>query len=112
MLAELWRRYPTQLRADLQRYFGLNVERMGRDFSCWQAAACAVSLPLGSSTHAAIDPRASYTREELFLHTLVNLLAKEHLPFPWEEAERQIADFEAVGLDEFKRWHAREWREE
>ncbi len=105
-LVGLWMEYPDEVRADLQRYFGLNIEHMGTEFSCWQAAACLRCLPLGSALLAKVNPAAQYTRAELYLHGLLDAAAGKHLPFPWEndETREKIADFEAVPADEFDEW--------
>lgn len=106
-LAVAWRLHRTELRADMQRYYGMDIERMGVDFTIWQAAACAVRLPLGSSLMAALDPRAQYTLTDYLLHRLGDMLAGKHLPYPWElETEKPVADFGTMPLEDFKRWHA------
>ena len=106
-LAWCWKHHRAEIRADFQRYYHLNIERMGTDFSVWQAAACAVRLPLGSSLMAAIDPKAQYTITDYLLHRLGDMLAGKHIPFPWETpADVPVADFGTMPINEFKRWHA------
>lgn len=51
--------YPDELRADLQREFGLNVDEMGRSFSCRHAAACMAHMAGPSSLRRALDERGS-----------------------------------------------------
>ena len=51
MLGAALGQYPDELRADLQRNFGLNLDRMGVDYSCAHAAACLVNM-LGPSSIA------------------------------------------------------------
>lgn len=105
-LVVAWKMHRAELRADLQRYYGMNIERMGQDFSIWQAAACAARLPLGSSLMAAIDPKAQYTQSDFLIHRIGDILAGKHIPYPWEnETERPVADFGSMPIDDFKRWH-------
>lgn len=101
-----WKHHRTELRADLQRYYNLNIERMGADFSVWQAAACAVRLPLGSSLMAALDPKASYTQSDYLMHRIGDILAQKHIPYPWEStADVPVADFGTMPIDDFRAWH-------
>lgn len=44
------------MRADLQRFYGLNLDRMGSEFSAYHAACCLANVPKGSALAAAIDP--------------------------------------------------------
>ncbi|MBQ6453752.1 MAG: hypothetical protein IJJ14_05300 [Coriobacteriales bacterium] len=104
--------HPTEVRADLQRYFNLNIERMGKDFSVWQVAACVCCLPLGSATLTAIDPRNRYTIEDFLLHRIGDFLAHEHVPYPWEaQHDQPIADFGSATVEEFIAWRNKEWRD-
>ena len=107
-----WVTHPTEVRADLQRYYHLNIERMGEEFSIWQAAACVCCLPMGSSLLAATDPKLQYSMTDYLLHRVSDLLAGKHLPYPWEaETRRAIADFGSLSVDEFMEWRNREWRD-
>ena len=112
MLAYAWKHHRTQLRADLQRYYHLNIERMGHDFTIWQAAACAAALPLGSSLMQAIDPRAQYTLTDYLLHRISEQLAGQHIPYPWENADKPLADFGSMPIEDFKKWHAEKFKEQ
>ena len=112
-------RYPAQVRADLQRYYGLNLDRFGVDFGAFHAGACLCNLPIGSATMAAIDERATYTRSEYMLHAIMCGLVGKAIPYPWEK-KRGIdgIETEAVPLDEFREWYehtnwkeAGEWQE-
>lgn len=78
---------------------------MGQDFTIWQAAACAAALPLGSALMAAADPKAQYTLTQYLLHRISEQLAGQHIPYPWESADEPVADFGAMDIDDFKRWH-------
>ena len=106
--------YPDEVRADLQRYFGLNIEHMGHDFSIWQAAACLRCLPLGSNLLTKIDPQMGYTKEDYLLHGIRDALYRQHLPYPWEinrETSGQ-GTFDAVPVDEFDAWRKNtRWKE-
>lgn len=107
------------MRADLQRYYGLNLDRLGTDFSAFHAAACLSCLPLGSSLLSAIDGRANYTYGEYLLHSIMSMLAGKEIPFPWDKKKTGIEgiETEAVPLDEFIDWYTNtsfkevdEWR--
>lgn len=39
---------PSELRADLQQYYGLDIDGMGADYSHAHAACCAAQLPAGA----------------------------------------------------------------
>lgn len=105
--------HPAQLRADLQRYYGLNIERMGEEFSVWHAAECASCLPLGSSLLAKIDPKLGWTNKEYMLHGIMCALAGSQIPFPWDkETGIDGLDTESVPLDQFRDWYENtEWKE-
>lgn len=112
MFCAAWGRYRTELRADLQRFFHLDIDRVGADFSIWQAAACVACLPMGSSLLQAIDPKLQYTTTDFLLHRIGDLLAREHIPFPWEKGEQAIADFRVMDKDAFDAWRSgNTWRE-
>lgn len=51
--------YPEELRADLQRQYHLNIDDMGRSYSCRHAAECAAHLAWPSSLSEAIDNAGS-----------------------------------------------------
>lgn len=106
LLAQAWCLYRTETRADLQRYYGLNIERMGKDFSIWHAAACVACLPLGSRLMQAIDPKAQYSQSDYLLHRLGDFMAQQHIPYPWEMKDKKVADFGTMEIESFKRWHA------
>ena len=113
-LAYAWNHHRTQVRADLQRYYRLNIERMGTDFSIWQAAACAAALPLGSTLMQAIEPKAMYTLSDFLMHRIGDILCGKHIPYPWEEneTEKPVADFGKMDIDDFKAWHAERFENE
>ena len=94
-------------------YYGLNLDRMGHDFTIWQAAACAACLPLGSALLAAIDPKLQYTTADYLVHRLGDLLAHQHIPYPWEQQSRQqIASFGSMPIDELDKYlNGTEWRD-
>ncbi len=79
----MWRKHPTELRADFQRVYGICWDDVlsGR-YTVTHAAALAVSLPLGSRCLAAEDERAGWTNSELLLLALVNSMREEPIdPF-------------------------------
>ena len=101
------RDHPVQIRADLQRYYGLNIDHMGATYSASHAAACAACLPMGSATLAAYEPALAWTWVEHKIHEIESILARKVLPYPWEKQPPQEVEFEAVPLDEFTEWYQR-----
>ena len=60
MLACLLARHPDELRADFQRFYGLNLDGMGVDYSTLHAALLAACLPRESATVRAERPEATW----------------------------------------------------
>lgn len=114
LLALAIKRHPAQVRADLQRFYGLNLDRMGAEFSAYHAADCLACLPHGSAFREAVDPSTVWTDAEYFLHGIVQMLAGKEIPYPWEKSKTGIdgVDTEAVPLDEFYDWYTNsKWKE-
>lgn len=112
-LAFAIRTHPVQVRADLQRYYGLNIDRMGSDFGAFHAAGCIACLPTGSALLSAIDGRLAWGTSDFLLHGIAQMLAGKELPFPWDEKSGiDGVETEAVPLDEFRDWYENnEWKE-
>ena len=72
MLARELDEHPDELRADLQQYYGLNIDGMGRDFSTLHAAALVAQMPEGSRTARAHDPDAAWTLDRLLAAVVAN----------------------------------------
>lgn len=73
MLFAGWRRlYPAELRADFQQYYGLNLDRMGIEYTVLHAADLAVMLPRGSRVLARIDPATEWTIEAQIMAASAN----------------------------------------
>ena len=66
-LSAMRRAKPDELRADMQQYYGLDMDGMGRDHSVMHYATCAAQLPLGSRTMSALNPDASWGWTERLL---------------------------------------------
>ena len=78
MLAALLGNHPDELRADLQRFFGLNLDRMGLDYTVAHAAACAANLPREAACVRAVAPEAAWSDETYLLSAceyLLNIIA-------------------------------------
>lgn len=80
--------YASELRADFQQFYGLNIDRMGEEYSLLHAADLAVQLPFEARVWAAI--RKEKTEEEE------------------EEEERPFS----VSIDEFNQLINQEWEDE
>lgn len=73
MLAELVRKHESALRADLQQYYGIDLDRaMSGEHSPVQVAACACGLQPGSRVLTAIDPDFAWTLTDQLLALQVN----------------------------------------
>ena len=62
--------YPEELRADLQRFYGLDIDRMGLDYSVAHAAACAANLPRDAACVRAVSPEAAWSDETYLLSAI------------------------------------------
>ena len=117
------RDHPTEVRADLQRYYGLYLDKLGVEFSAVQAAACLVCLPAGSALMARLNPMMGFSPAEHYLHLLLSAIAGQEIPYPWEkdvktdkaieldESSGGLPEFEGLPHDEFMAWYNQEWRE-
>lgn len=103
--------HPAETRADLQRYYGLNLDRLGRDFGSFHAGACLACLPPGSALMARIDEATSWTATDHILWVIYQALVGKELPFPWDKRGSGLPDLEGVDVDEFKRWHEQDFEE-
>ena len=83
------RRYPSELRADLQRYYGINLDDVGETVGALHVAALVACLPLGSSVLSAIDQRNSFTETDWLLLGILNSLRNKPIdPFAIPKARR------------------------
>lgn len=70
VLAGFLSKHPSELRADFQQYYGLNLDGMGRDYSMLHAADLAAQLPKNSRSFVAEKPQLEWTNVELFLWSI------------------------------------------
>lgn len=59
-LATVEDRYPDELRADFQQYYGLDIDGMGAGFSHAHAASLVKMLPRGSRVGRALNPDSEW----------------------------------------------------
>ena len=106
-------RYPTELRADMQRYYGIDIGRLGDGLSAWHVSACAAHLPPGSATLAAADPMLKWDFTQHLLFKILRMLSAEHIPYPWEEADDcgLLPEFAPLPVEEMEEWYGQEWKE-
>lgn len=97
------RKYPNELRADLQRYYGICIDDVGGSVSVRHAASLSRSLPRGSLTLAKINPETQWTDVEWMLFHLLNSWRDKdsQLVPPWMEAPSRIAV--SMTQDEYER---------
>ena len=69
-LAWLLGNHPGELRADFQRYYQLNLDGMGEQYTFAHAACLACNLPSDSATLKAMYPRNGWTQTEYLLHAI------------------------------------------
>lgn len=69
------REHSIELRADLQRYYGLNIEDAGSGYSVYHAACLVSCLPQESATFRAIDPDSCWGLLETLLVRIEHDLA-------------------------------------
>ena len=63
-------KYPDELRADFQQYYGLNIDGMGTDYSYYHAAVLVMQLPPNSRVSAAMNPDAAWDVQSWFLNQI------------------------------------------
>jgi len=74
MFASVYRTKQDELRADFQQYYGLNLERLGYEYSIKHAASLVTQLPRESRLYIAIDCRATWGITEYQLADIANSL--------------------------------------
>lgn len=57
-------RYPDELEADLQEFFGIDIESMGCAHSVPHVAVCASNLPRSSRVSRMLDPAAAWSETD------------------------------------------------
>lgn len=93
--------YPNELRADLQRYYGVNLDHVGTLVSVAHVAALSACLPLGSLVLRKIEPKTTYTETEWLLLGILNRLGdKPYDPFAPQATSKHtsmsVEDMEAI----------------
>lgn len=83
------------MRADLQRFYSLNLDRMDIDYTQSHAAACVACLPLGSALYARINPDLKMLLKDLPVSAITRALKKPVNPDEIEYGSMSIADFDA-----------------
>ena len=72
MLASALGEHPDELRADFQSYYGLNLDRMGHDYTVAHAACLVSQLPEGARLWVAINPDAVWTADRTIMAAILN----------------------------------------
>ena len=70
MLASRLGKHPDEVRADFQRYYGLNLDGMGGDYSVAHAVSLCYALPRDSATVRAESPEAAWSDETYLLSAI------------------------------------------
>lgn len=93
----MWRRHPSELRADLQREYGVCWDDVlsGR-VAAGHAAALAACLPPGSLCLAREDERLGWTREQWLLLAVANSLREEPID-PFARPDRMAMEADELG---------------
>lgn len=100
------------MRADLQRFFGLNIDDMGTGFSALHAAECLAHRPSGSALDAAIEQRPVADGSELLLWMLMRRLTPGLPEWPWEKPDAGLPQFGSVPVDRYEEWRQSRIRRE
>lgn len=90
--------YPNELRADLQRFYGVNLDEMGHGVSVAHVAALAACLPHGSLVLERIDPRTKYTETDWLLLGILNSLRDK----PFDPFVRKTARGASMSVEEMR----------
>lgn len=115
ILAYAIKAFPTQTRADLQRFFNLNLDRMGTEFTAFHAASCLACLPRGSALLSELFPEMRWSDQEFMLHGVLAALVGKEIPYPWTSKSNGNGigvETKAVPIDQFKDWYEKSnWKE-
>lgn len=80
------------MRADLQRYYGINLDEVGGSISVSHAAALSWCLPHGSLVLERINPKTKYTETEWLLLGILNSLREKPFdPFEPEVKPKHVS---------------------
>jgi len=104
-LAVSLRDHPNEVRADLQRFFGLNMDNMGVDFTLLHAAVCISHLPYGSALVARYQPNTQITIGTMPIKPLIDALAHK------DESDNPLANAVSMPMDEFMQEINKEWKD-
>ena len=113
-------RSPDALRADFQRFYGLDLDEVGHSVRVRRAADLAARLPAEARTWQAFDPRAAWTASDWLLAAIADntgFLAwcktkdasrrgakwKGRIPRPGERQAARSADTTAADVDVIRR---------
>lgn len=113
------RKFPAQVRADVQRFYGLNVDDVGYEFSFRHLADLVACLPRESATLRAYDSRNEWSIDTHLLASVLDVLrwiqwsktakgAKNQgqpkpVPRPGYEDAGKVKDSVALPVDEVER---------
>ena len=103
--------YPSELRADLQRFYGIDLDSLGRGTTAWQMSACIANMPMGSKLAARFEPAAALNTTEHLLFGIIDSLAGKRVKRPWEKSDNGIPDHVSMPVDEFEQWYAKQFKD-
>lgn len=83
------RRHPDELRADFQQFYGLNLDRLGVDYTRAHAAALCVQLPRESRLVRAMEPANEWGDAEYIAHAMEHTLRV----LAWQNGSGRKSDF-------------------
>lgn len=111
VLAGLLRDHPSELRADFQQTYNLNLDSMGEEYTFLHAADLTTQLPSNSRTFVALNPDNLWTLEaqllaiiEFRIHVIEYRLrrGKGEKPKPLFAHKKQSKEIEPMPIDEVK----------
>lgn len=114
MLAKMANERPTDLRADMQRFFGIDADALGNGVGAWQMSACLARMPRGSAILASVERATEYTISDTYLHAILCAIGRKWIPFPWEkEDDGNVApSLGSIDVSEFDEWLNQDWKED
>lgn len=106
-LAAAFEEFPGAARADLQRFYGLNIDKVGADFTIFHAAECMAYLPPECALLSTERKGVMFGITDYVLWKMLGSIAGQKVPFPWEESEERgnLPKFKHQTKDQYLEWY-------
>lgn len=80
----------------MQRFYNLNLDRMGEDYSAEHAAACIACLPMDSALFARVNPTCKLLLKDLPVKALTDALTRNK--------GTEDVEYGSMPVEDFDRW--------